>query len=257
MKNCEEMVNDLLQRRDQYERRRSNRSKMLVRTLTPVCCLALVLLLGFGAWQGSPVPTPTAPPLTLGGVEPVAGNPHTPQDPMTPDSTEPVTGRPTQPENRDTVLVHDLETLSPPEYCMFNLKLEDFEQMDEQALAKYYGSDLFTKVPEGLEKKPGQTWGIYRRGGEVYWDVNTLEYASADGSKLLAVHTAGDGKVFDLFGFIGEGQKSRIGEVEVAMGKTAAGEFQAEFLYGGIAVRLWATGMTQEEFTAAIAALTQ
>ncbi len=51
MKNCNEMVNSLLERREQYETEKKNRRKMLTRTITPLCCMCLVALLGFGAWQ--------------------------------------------------------------------------------------------------------------------------------------------------------------------------------------------------------------
>ncbi len=51
MKNCNEMVNSLLERREQYETEKKNRRKMLTRTITPLCCMCLVALFGFGAWQ--------------------------------------------------------------------------------------------------------------------------------------------------------------------------------------------------------------
>lgn len=52
MKNCNEMVNSLLERREQYETEKKNRRKMLTRTITPLCCMFLAVLLGFGAWKG-------------------------------------------------------------------------------------------------------------------------------------------------------------------------------------------------------------
>ncbi len=52
MKNCNEMVNSLLERREQYETEKIKKRKRLTRTLTPICCLCLVALLGLGARQG-------------------------------------------------------------------------------------------------------------------------------------------------------------------------------------------------------------
>lgn len=52
MKNCDEMVNSLLERREQYEADKKRKRKMLTRTLTPICCVCLIALIGFGAWQG-------------------------------------------------------------------------------------------------------------------------------------------------------------------------------------------------------------
>lgn len=52
MKNCNEMVNSLLERREQYETKKKNKRKMLTRTITLLCCICLVALLGIGFRQG-------------------------------------------------------------------------------------------------------------------------------------------------------------------------------------------------------------
>lgn len=52
MKNCDEMVNSLLERRNQYVAEQKRKRKMITRTATSMCCLSLVALLGFGMWQG-------------------------------------------------------------------------------------------------------------------------------------------------------------------------------------------------------------
>lgn len=51
MKNCDEMVNSLLKRRDQYAAEQKRKKKVLIRTVTSICCMCLVVLLGFGIWQ--------------------------------------------------------------------------------------------------------------------------------------------------------------------------------------------------------------
>lgn len=51
MKNCDEMVNNLLERRDRYELEKKRKEKFLKRTVISVCCVCLVTLLGFSIWQ--------------------------------------------------------------------------------------------------------------------------------------------------------------------------------------------------------------
>ncbi|MDD6275410.1 MAG: hypothetical protein PUB20_01090 [Clostridia bacterium] len=52
MKNCDEMVNSLLERRDRYVAEQKRKRKIIIRTATSMCCVCLVALLGFGMWQG-------------------------------------------------------------------------------------------------------------------------------------------------------------------------------------------------------------
>lgn len=52
MKNYDEITNDLLERRDQFETEQRNRRKVMKRVVTPICCFCLVALLGIGLWQG-------------------------------------------------------------------------------------------------------------------------------------------------------------------------------------------------------------
>lgn len=52
MKNCDEMVNSLLERRERYVTEQKRKRTMITRTVTSMCCICLVALLGFGMWQG-------------------------------------------------------------------------------------------------------------------------------------------------------------------------------------------------------------
>lgn len=52
MKNCDEMVNSLLKRREQYNAEKKRRRTMLTRTVTSMCSVCLVALLGFDMWHG-------------------------------------------------------------------------------------------------------------------------------------------------------------------------------------------------------------
>lgn len=52
MKNCDEMVNRLLERRDQYAIEQKRKRTKITRAVSLMCCVCLVVLMGFGVWQG-------------------------------------------------------------------------------------------------------------------------------------------------------------------------------------------------------------
>ena len=52
MKNCDEMVNSLLERRERYVTEKNRKRTVIARAVASVCCFSLVALLGFGLWQG-------------------------------------------------------------------------------------------------------------------------------------------------------------------------------------------------------------
>ena len=66
MKNTNEMVNSLLERREQYEAEQKRKRSIITRTATSMCCFCLIALLGFGAWQSELFNT-AQPPLVDGG----------------------------------------------------------------------------------------------------------------------------------------------------------------------------------------------
>lgn len=72
MKNCNEMVDGLFERREQYHIEQKRKKKNLIRTVTSICCVCLVALLGFGAWQeglSEKEPTQTAEDALYPGVK--------------------------------------------------------------------------------------------------------------------------------------------------------------------------------------------
>lgn len=70
MKNCDEMVNSLLERRDRYEAEKKRKRSVMIRAAAPVCCVCLIALLGVGSWIGGafnkaePKQTPEIPEQT-------------------------------------------------------------------------------------------------------------------------------------------------------------------------------------------------
>ncbi len=51
MKSSDEMFNSLMERRDRYAAGQRRRREMIVRTVTPLCCLCLAAALGVGIWR--------------------------------------------------------------------------------------------------------------------------------------------------------------------------------------------------------------
>ncbi len=51
MKNCDEMVNSLLERREQYQTEQKRKKKSAMRITSAACCFAFAALVGVGGWQ--------------------------------------------------------------------------------------------------------------------------------------------------------------------------------------------------------------
>lgn len=65
MKNYDETINSVFDRINEYEVERKRKRKVITRTVTSLCCLCLVALLGIGVWQSGLFTTP--PPTILDG----------------------------------------------------------------------------------------------------------------------------------------------------------------------------------------------
>lgn len=58
MKNCDEMVNSLIKRRNQYNAEKNRKKANIIRTVTSMCCVCLVALLGVGVWKSGVLKAP-------------------------------------------------------------------------------------------------------------------------------------------------------------------------------------------------------
>ena len=63
MKSCDEIVKDLLERRDQYAAKQKRKRKVIAFTITSISCMCLIALLSFGIWQSGMFDT--TPSVTL------------------------------------------------------------------------------------------------------------------------------------------------------------------------------------------------
>lgn len=229
MKNCDEMVSSLLERREQYAAAQKRKRAVLTRTVSAAFCVCLVALLGFSAWQSG------------------AHYSTTPDQPVD------------APTENDKIVINAMGDVSVNRSKMnICLLVDDFVEMTREEMAAYYGVDYFPEVPADLTAWADERRGIYRRSGgtgEVYWDADILNYSNADFTRNVHLEVDKGQILKDCYYFDGAEETSLIHQVEVLIGQTDHGYYYAEFTYQGVSFLLDANGLTQDEFVAVIASL--
>lgn len=247
MKSCDEMVNSLMKRREQYAAEKKRKRQMLTRMAASVCCICIVVLLGLIAhlngWFDS-VPEQTAYDALYPGVK---------------DSFDEQNGESADnPAANNKIIVHQIDNLSSDANNICIL-VDDFVAMDKTELNEYYGINVFPTVPGDLKEWDDQKFGIYRRNGgtgEVYWDSTVINYSNEDFSKIVNVAV---GKNFlpvsDYVLYNSTEEKSIINNIEIAIAQSKDGYYYAQFMYCGVGFQITANGITQDEFVAVISSL--
>ena len=252
MKSHEEVTNDLLERRDRYVTEQNQKRKKLMRAAASFCC-CLAALMGLGLWQsGLQQNEPSAIPDNF-----IAGDK---VEPTTDASVEP-SPNPNPPEQPGQEL-RFLEVESLPEIpsqMYIALMWDDFIPLDHAEINAYYGANIFPAVPDDLARRE-EPIGIFKRkaDGEIYHDGNKIQFANADFSRHLAVNVDKDSMPFDfchLFAILET--RSVMNNVEIGIAQTPLGELYAEFLYRGVGFRIYAFGLTQDEFVSILQSLIQ
>lgn len=231
MKNCDEMVSSLLERRDQYVAGQKRKKALMTRTASAALCVCLVTLLGFGMWRSGARPaTPPDQPANT----PAANN---------------------------KIVINSIDP-SSADRAKMNICLhgEDFVEMTHDEMAAYCGVDYLPEVPEDLNAWKDERHGIFRRDGgtgEVYWDADILNYSNADYTRNVCLEVKKGGNVhFVCCYFDGTEETSLINNVEVLLGQTDYGYYYAEFTYRDVGFILHTSGLTQDEFVAILVSLT-
>ena len=235
MKSCEEMVDSLFARREQYRYRQKARRNVMVGVASAaVCCLCAVVVWGLsgepeGAAEHSPIkmenPNVTEPPETGPAYEiavnPIAINP---------------TG------------IHGIARMR-----------DDFVEMTQEEMKEYYGMDYIPDVPKDLvarEHRPG----VFKRNrgtGEIYWDEDELRYFNADKSRDVTIRVAKGKLPFVDFKvvFAGAQKMSKINGVEISICRDDHGCYYAEFVYMDVGFTIFAEGLTETEFVNILASV--
>lgn len=136
MKNCDEMVNSLFERRDRYAAEQKRKRKMLTRTATSMFCLCLVALLGFGIWRGGMLHT-TPPDRTV-------------EDALYPGIKDYFDERkdesPDNPAANNKIIVHQIDGWSADRHNICLLS-DDFVVMDKSERMDIMASMFFQPFP--------------------------------------------------------------------------------------------------------------
>lgn len=232
MKNSNEMVRSLLERKAEYEENQKRKKKIITRTVTTLSCICLAVLVGFGVWHGS------------NNVK---------SEPNTTESTEASAAN-------NKIVVQQIDGILGDGGRKMNISLnwDDFVKMDKAALVNYYGTNLFPEVPPDLKEWEDSN-GIYKRNGgtgEVYYDKIILNYSNDDFSRSVNIETEKNVMPKSDCAFFSEIENdSTINNTAVGIGKTDDGYYYAQFKYHGVGFRLICNGLTESEVVSVISSL--
>ena len=248
MKNSEEMINSLLERRNRYVTEQKKKKAIITRTVTSMCCVCLIALFGFGMWQGGMINT-TPPDQTV-------------EDALYPrmkDNLDESKGEsPDNPAANNKIVINTINGISADRFNIA-LMVDDFVAMTREEMIKYYGVDYIPDVPADIKPWVDERSGIYRRNGgigEVYWDTDILNYSNEDFTRSVHVEVdKGSYVLQDYLFFKGTEEKSIINNFEVLIGLSENGYYYSEFMYNGVGFCIDAEGVTEEEFVAIIASI--
>lgn len=245
MKNCDEMVNDLLVRREQYLAERKHRRRVIARAAASACCVCLVALAGFLVWRNEKVPSSP----TEQAAEPVLSQQST-------GTTEETTTAATEERvTEDRIVIHPCNGVSL-DVSNIDLSEDDFVEMSRDEMIDYYGVDYIPDVPSDVKPWAEESCGVYRRDGKVYWDADMLNYFNEDFTRR--VHLEVCKEVFivrDYLPYDGSDEMSVIRGVEMFLTRDANGGYYADFFYQNVEFLLSTQGLSEDEFLAILASL--
>lgn len=249
MKNSDEMINDLFERRTQYAAKQKQKKKILVYTSTSFCCFCLVALLGFGVWNNKTSGISKSDGRTYPAVE------YTSQADNKTNHENPA-------EN-NKIIINRVESFSGDGSRKSNISLnsEDYIEMDDAALVNYYGTNIFPGVPNDLKKWEDGNGGIYKRNsgkGEVYYDGTILNYSNKDFSRTLNIEISKASMPITDCAFFSEiKDKSIINNTEIAIGDAGDGYYYAQFAFCNVTFRIIGEGLSENEFINIVSSLTK
>ncbi len=249
MKNCNEMVNSLLERRTQYESEQKRRRRMYTRVAASVGCACLAVLFGVGIMQSNlfdKMPDKTAEDAIYQGMK---------------DNFDELGGESaSKPEANNKIYVNRVDSISFDRAKLnINLNLADIVQVDEAQICEYYGVDIFPTVPEDLKGIDQGPYNLYMRDGgtgEVYWDQTVLNFDNQDFSRSVNMEVKKGSLPLLDYGFGDtEPEKSLINNWEVIIYEDTDGNMSALFMYKDVGFCVNVRGLTQGEFIAVISSL--
>ena len=239
MKSYEKMAEDVFTRIDEIETKRSIQRKTITKVVTPICCVCLIALAGFGFSQFGEKPPILVDDSSDASVEVYSS----------------------EAQNENVIVINELEEIPADQEMLFALHTKDRIEMTPDELNEYYGTNVFPTVPSDFTLQEG-FYGIYKREGgkgELYWDVNKIQYSPERERRWIAVNVQKGSVPVDLMGVFNDPEgKSVINNVEVGIGRIVdeyADIYYAEFMYKNVGFKIGAESVTEEEFVSIIASL--
>ena len=252
MMNCNEMVNRLLERKDQYVAEQKRKRKTAVRITTYAFSFALVILLGVGVWQSNLFDRTT--------VTDVDNSSNISEQDYS-DKLNTETNDNLAKSNKINIV--KIDGISAAKYNT-DLLEEDFIPLTNDELKSYYGINIFPTVPRDLGtewgEEDGSSRGIYKKNngtGKVYYDVQILNYSNEDFSRSVNIELCKGHMPMSDYGSLdwSDSEMSVINNTNVGIGQTDAGHYLVEFVYKNVGFRLIVEGLTQEEMVSVVASI--
>ncbi len=239
MKSYEKMAEDVFTRIDEIETKRSIQRKTITKVVTPICCVCLIALAGFGFSQFG-----EEPPILVDDSSNIS-----------------VESYPSEEPNENVIVINELEEIPADQKMLFALHTKDRIEMTPEELNEYYGTNVFPTVPSDFTLQEGY-YGIYKREGgtgDLYWDGNKIQYSPERARRWIAVNVHKGRIPVDLMGVFNNPEgKSVINNVEVGIGRMVdeyADIYYAEFMYKNVGFKICADSVTEEEFIQIISSL--
>ena len=243
MKSYEKMAADVFSRIGEHEEKVKKQRRVLTKVVAPIGCVCLIALAGFGFSQFNNQPPALIDDAVSTGIEDT--------------SSDNRGGAP----SKNIIVINELEEIPADQEMLFALHTKDHIEMTPEELNEYYGTNVFPTVPSDFTLQKGY-YGIYKREsgtGDLYWDVNKIQYSLERERRWIAVNVQKGTIPVDFMGVFNNPEgKSVINNVEVGIGRIVGENYDiyyAEFMYKNVGFKIGADSVTEEEFVSIIASL--
>lgn len=245
MKNYEETADAVIKGIETCKNRKKQQRKILLHTATAVCCVLLAGATVFAVRQNRQ-PEEFLEDAMYPGIK---------------DTFDISIGEdPDDPKANEKIIIHPVDSLHVGSMMGIAKHLDDFIEMDQLEMDRYYGFSFLPELPEDLQPRKG-SYGIFRRDGgtgEIYWDQNQYTFSNENDSRWVCMTVAKEKLPFFDFRIpTKQLEYSVICNIEILLEQTPDGVYCAEFLHKNAGFYISAAGLSQEEFIAVITSVLQ